>query len=166
MLLNLAKIINGKVVAEEFDLETSLNVNDLNEQDVVNASSIKVHAYIKAQDSNKFLLTVNYSCDLVFKCSRCLEETKKTISNSFERELLLKSFDDTSEDVMVISNNLIDLTEVVMEDLYLNFPNKVLCSPDCNGLCSMCGANLNYESCGCLEDNVDPRLAGLKDFFK
>ena len=37
-----------------------------------------------------------------------------------------------------------------------------LCREDCKGLCVVCGANLNRETCDCKRDWEDPRLAALK----
>ena len=39
---------------------------------------------------------------------------------------------------------------------------KPLCRPDCQGLCAMCGTNLNVERCSCEPRWVDPRLAVLQ----
>ena len=43
----------------------------------------------------------------------------------------------------------IDLTEDIREDILLAFPQQSLCRPDCRGLCSNCGCNLNVRDCGC-----------------
>ena len=37
-----------------------------------------------------------------------------------------------------------------------------LCKPDCAGLCSNCGANLNEGPCNCDKEDVDPRFAALR----
>ena len=46
------------------------------------------------------------------------------------------------------------------EELLLFFPTKMLCKPDCKGLCCKCGKNLNDGPCDCQKD-VDPRLESL-----
>jgi len=56
----------------------------------------------------------------------------------------------------------IDLSELLREQFYLVLPMKPLCRPDCKGLCSQCGVNLNIETCQCSVQWEDPRLAGLK----
>lgn len=43
----------------------------------------------------------------------------------------------------------IDLIEYCIENLNLNFPQKLLCSEKCKGLCYICGNNLNESECGC-----------------
>ena len=46
----------------------------------------------------------------------------------------------------------IDLTELLREDILLDFPQFFLCDDDCKGLCHRCGANLNDGPCGCPAD--------------
>ena len=57
----------------------------------------------------------------------------------------------------------IDLAPFVREQILLSLPDYVLCDPDCKGLCSVCGADLNDGECGCERAVPDPRLAALKD---
>lgn len=58
--------------------------------------------------------------------------------------------------------DVIDLGQLIEEQFYLALPMKPLCRPDCKGLCSHCGTNLNVASCDCQVRWEDPRLAGLK----
>jgi DUF177 domain-containing protein len=39
---------------------------------------------------------------------------------------------------------------------------KPLCRADCQGLCPVCGTNLNKGTCSCKREWEDPRLAALK----
>jgi uncharacterized protein len=50
-----------------------------------------------------------------------------------------------------------------VEQFVLSLPAKVLCDFACKGLCPRCGANLNLEECGCVEDEGDPRMAVFKN---
>jgi uncharacterized protein len=43
----------------------------------------------------------------------------------------------------------------------MDLPIQVLCDPNCRGLCSQCGANLNEGDCGCAPDTTASPLAGL-----
>ena len=49
--------------------------------------------------------------------------------------------------------NYLDIDKDVREEMLLNFPMKVLCSEDCKGICSGCGANLNNQKCSCAKDS-------------
>ena len=46
----------------------------------------------------------------------------------------------------------------------LNMDSKLLCSEDCKGLCSRCGANLNLGPCDC-KPEPDPRFAALQQLL-
>jgi uncharacterized protein len=51
----------------------------------------------------------------------------------------------------------------MQEQFYLSLPMKPLCSEDCQGLCPVCGTNLNRDTCDCRRDWDDPRFAALKN---
>ena len=62
----------------------------------------------------------------------------------------------------VYCGSTIDLAGIILEQLVVNLPIKPLCSDGCKGLCPKCGANRNTETCGCVDDDVDPRFEILK----
>jgi uncharacterized protein len=55
----------------------------------------------------------------------------------------------------------IDLEPIAREAVVLELPLAPLCRPDCEGLCPMCGADLNLGPCGCPPQARDPRWAPL-----
>ncbi len=60
----------------------------------------------------------------------------------------------------------LDLSNAVREEVILALNPYVVCDPGCRGLCPRCGTNLNERSCGCAEEERDPRweaLRALKD---
>jgi len=59
-------------------------------------------------------------------------------------------------------NDEIDLAQLMREQFYLSLPMKPLCRADCQGLCVVCGTNLNRAMCDCKREWDDPRLAPLK----
>jgi len=74
-----------------------------------------------------------------------------------ERELFERDLD-----FAVYENDQIDLDEMVLEQLELSLPSRVLCREDCRGLCPQCGADLNVEQCQC-KPQIDPRWRALAD---
>ncbi len=103
-------------------------------------------------------------------CNRCLKPTINNIETSLSGELLEATeedydFGDNYEETVVFyRDNIIDLEYYITTQIYLSLKLKTLCSEDCKGLCSVCGINLNDETCDCEIDTIDPRLAKLKDF--
>ena len=43
---------------------------------------------------------------------------------------------------------------------------RILCQPDCPGLCPQCGINLKLAKCACQVERGDPRLAVLAQLKK
>ncbi len=80
-------------------------------------------------------------------CSRCLINTDKINKLEFKKAYNI----DTVGEYLNLD---IDLREEIL----LNYPMKPLCMPDCKGLCSQCGKNLNFEKCGCSENLKDIRF--------
>lgn len=57
----------------------------------------------------------------------------------------------------------INLAALLWQELMLALPIKVLCKPECRGLCPQCGKNLNQEVCSCESEIRDPRFAALRN---
>ncbi|UUZ95769.1 DUF177 domain-containing protein [Paenibacillus sp. P25] len=106
-------------------------------------------------------------------CSRCLTPVRQKLNIPFhetfvrvEPENLPDEDDEEEEDVEYVTEERLDLTPYLLESVMFAIPFVPLCDEACQGLCPVCGANRNTEACGCKQDKVDPRLAGLADFFK
>jgi uncharacterized protein len=69
--------------------------------------------------------------------------------------------EDRDEAVLIDVHQILDLTEVIRQGLWLAMPEKTLCRPDCAGLCPNCGGNRNLGECHC-EALSDPRWASLQ----
>lgn len=91
-------------------------------------------------------------------CSRCLQDFVLDLNESIELTLLRPLPTDTPEEIDLRPEDLdteffdgvtIDVDFIVAEQIFLALPQKPLCHPDCQGLCSGCGAELNLESCRC-----------------
>lgn len=108
----------------------------------------------------------DYTADFTYvaPCDRCAEEVERKFSFSFSHILVSQLSNEDTGDFLVVENMQLDVDELVNEDVLLSMPDKYLCSEDCKGLCSRCGANLNDGPCDCKKE-VDPRLAGLLDLL-
>lgn len=102
-------------------------------------------------------------------CSLCLASFPLKVAFPFE-ETFYRADEPSArkreEEVRTYEGDEINLDEVIEEGLILALPMKPLCSPDCKGLCPVCGCDLNHHHCSCDVHTVDPRLAVLKDLIK
>ena len=103
-------------------------------------------------------------------CDRCLTEVDVPIEVSFSKEVDMKQsaegrIDDLDETDFINGYNL-DTDKLVYGELLVNWPMKILCKPDCKGICRKCGKNLNDGPCGCDTVELDPRMAVIAEIFK
>lgn len=114
-----------------------------------------------------FILALNCAATVATVCARCMKDISVDIEFSVN-ETFIRRADDSADDIDVtfFDNNEIDTDETVMNAFYMNLTGKYLCKPDCKGLCSKCGADLNEGECGCDKEEIDPRWQALIDIAK
>lgn len=71
----------------------------------------------------------------------------------------------SSNPYIVDDGGFIDLQPIIREEGILAVPIQALCSPDCKGLCPVCGQNLNEGTCTCADESIDPRLSSLRELL-
>ncbi len=112
-------------------------------------------------------LTVVAEGSFSVPCARCMKNVEEKFSASIRETLAHEEAEVRDRDAVVtFTGNSIDLHAVIWPNIFLALDSKYLCKEDCKGLCPMCGTDLNEGSCSCAEDDIDPRLAGLKDLLK
>jgi DUF177 domain-containing protein len=62
-----------------------------------------------------------------------------------------------------VTENRLDLSAWARDGLVLALPDKILCRPDCAGLCPVCGLDLNREPHVHETTGSDPRWAALAE---
>jgi uncharacterized protein len=126
--------------------------------------------------SDGILATGQLQIKVEMTCCRCLEPFSLTVDFYLEEEFY-PSVDifsggqinredaespEEDEATIIDEHHILDLSEVVRQNIVLAAPMHPVCRPDCAGLCSQCGHNLNEDPCGCHEEVIDPRWAALK----
>jgi uncharacterized protein len=102
------------------------------------------------------------------RCDRCLEAFDAPLDIAFQ-EVFQETVDqvaDETADVAYYQDDEIELAGLVEENLLMAEPLKALCKPGCLGLCPQCGVNRNVSPCHCSHDDIDPRLAKLRQLLK
>ncbi|MBR6102294.1 MAG: DUF177 domain-containing protein [Ruminococcus sp.] len=92
---------------------------------------------------------VEFSCRFVLShiCDRCLAEFEREYRYEFSHICVRDS--STNDELIVVSDNALDLNELAVSDSLLELPTKILCREDCKGMCFVCGQNLNEGECSC-----------------
>lgn len=118
-----------------------------------------------------FRLTATLQYEQTVRCMRCLEPV--TLPERSELELTIHEegadvgpgehqLEASDLGVIYVDSDVFDLEPVLLEQLELNAPMRVLCREDCRGLCPSCGQNLNEGECDCEPPRADPRWAALE----
>ena len=119
---------------------------------------------IRVQDG--LLIQGALESQLRLECVRCLAPFVLPITLQLEETFRLAKTSPNPETSYAVSDSgWLNLTPLLREQGWLSIPMKPLCSADCKGLCSQCGANLNSESCVCEKVKIDLRLAALKELL-
>jgi uncharacterized protein len=92
-----------------------------------------------------------------FMCGRCSEDFRLNIAGTcsvlfMQRETPLPD-ELPGDDLRSYrpGQNEIDITVDVRDALLLALPIRLLCSDNCQGLCPVCGENLNLGACRCVK---------------
>lgn len=88
--------------------------------------------------SSRILADCRVETVQLISCGRCLSEVEKNTIQEVKFSYNVADLQDFFE-----------IDQAVREEVLLSFPGKVLCKPDCRGLCPGCGVNLNAEKCCC-----------------
>ena len=99
-------------------------------------------------------------------CARCRKPLTVPVDFDISEVIMQDNGEEIDDDVLVISGEEIDIYDVILNSFLMNVDGKYLCSEDCKGLCSKCGADLNLGECGCENDDIDPRWAKLAEIMK
>ena len=159
MRLDLRKIIHVPGASVPFDLQL-----DLTHLDFLGARPITRPIQVQGKVTNRagaLQLEGTASTVLDLTCDRCCKpytaEKVVALDSLLAAEL---ENEDSEDEIILLDGGAVDLDEVASTAFILAMDTKNLCSEDCKGLCSRCGADLNDGPCGCKPD-VDPRLAAL-----
>src|SRR5436190_18153878 len=105
------------------------------------------------------VVTATIEAPWVGECRRCLEGASGTVHGEM-RELYEQDSD--GEETYPLAGDQLDLAPLARDAVLLELPLVPLCSEDCQGLCSECGANRNRQDCGHTNVPTDPRWAALE----
>ena len=128
---------------------------------------------VATRNQQGILLQGNFSGKVQLTCARCLNEYDHFLDWDFTELYFFNSRDTTKEDLILPDNAQIDVKRIILEEAQLDIPINPLCKDDCQGLCQVCGADLNLGDCGheesLPEEDSDEKehspFAGLKDLL-
>ena len=164
MLLDLSKIIACPGASVSFS--TSLDLSDLRygncypvSEPVQAEGSVRNTAGVLVM-TGKIFTTIHGVCD------RCATDFTSGVEFPLDVVLVTELSNEENEDewVFPLEGDSADLDDIIRTVFVLNMDSKLLCKPDCKGICCRCGKNLNHEACSCQKE-LDPRFAALRQLL-
>ena len=113
-------------------------------------------------------ITGSVELEMMIPCGRCLEDVPTDIHFDIDKKLTISDgtvIDEEMEETDYLIGFELDVEKLVYAEILVNWPMKVLCKDDCEGICKVCGMNLNKGACNCQRTELDPRMAAIQDIF-
>jgi uncharacterized protein len=107
---------------------------DMERDDIHLREPFAVDAFITKTDT-ELMVKAAISCPLLMTCARCLEDFSASVDTDAVFHYKVKPAD------------VVDITDQVREEIILAYPMFPICQPNCKGLCTTCGQNLNVTQC-------------------
>jgi uncharacterized protein len=107
------------------------------------------------------LFSLAFTARLHGPCYRCLGDAVLEVP-IHAREYQAEAPEDDQMTTPYVVGNMLELSQWARDAVALALPDKILCRPDCAGLCAVCGKNLNDEPHTHEEQQGDPRWAALE----
>ena len=165
MLLGLSKIIDCPGASVPFS--TSVDLSDLQYGESFPVNEPVLASGTVRNTAGVLMMTGTVHTTIHGVCDRCARDFERIVDIPIDVVLVTELTNEENEDewVFPLVGDNADLEDIVRTVFVLNLDSKLLCKPDCKGLCCRCGKNLNIESCIC-EKELDPRFAALKQLLE
>lgn len=161
----------GRRAGSMRELELTVTAHEMFGSDVIAVpagSPIDLDLRLEAV-SEGVLVTGTASAVATGECVRCLREVSEEVDVDLTELFTYpgsrheRRHEATEEDdpLPTLDGDLLDLESTVTDALVPALPFQPLCSPDCAGLCSVCGIRLDDAEPGHAHEVVDPRWAAL-----
>lgn len=163
MIIDLNPMLRGEVNVINIDFVLTPEIIE----DVTFESGARVFGKI-TNNAGYMRLTLKAELPYVGECARCLDTVRGVFSLDFERTVVTEGMvseerlEESVDEYIVIDDGKLVIDDAVREELLIDFPRKLLCSEDCEGLCPKCGKPKKEGDCGCVTKEIDPRLEVLK----
>jgi uncharacterized protein len=118
---------------------------------------------VVSRASSGTVFELRYRTRLHGPCYRCLADAVIDVDVS-AREYQATSSEGVEElRTPYVEDDQLDSSAWARDALVLELPDKILCRPDCAGLCPVCGGDLNVDPHGHDDEELDSRWSALSE---
>lgn len=157
--LRAVKLRSGEQYRDELDVE--ITPLDLGGQRYVPVPDPVTAALVVSRATTGTVFELDFAVRLHGPCFRCLADAVLEGSSSAREYQASNPAGDPELETPYLADDKLDLSAWAHDALVLALPEKILCKPDCAGLCPVCGRDLNVEPHEHDEQEPDPRWAAL-----
>ena len=158
MLFDVKSILHTPGKRLEFQFELDLSDVEFSGRYPV-SRPVEVRGEVRnTADLLDLTLTARTTLDAV--CDRCGKAFSQEKEIAYSCMLAEELQNEDNDEIVLLEDGKVDVGDLARTAFSLGMDTKTLCSEDCKGLCSRCGADLNLGPCSCKKE-TDPRLAVL-----
>jgi uncharacterized protein len=158
-----------------------IDVNKIKKEGLILQSSVEVDESLLIEDGGHFVNDLSYTVHLIrdgeqrikakgeiktaisLQCVRCTEFFEQKVDSKFDlilfpvglMQMTNTALKDQDMEYIFYEGDKIDLLKILMEQVNLFIPYNPICGEQCEGICPICGVNLNVESCKCDQSFTD-----------
>lgn len=169
MLINLSDVLTSEGKAEERQAEIELTQISCRMGTFPIMEKTPVSLTLKNLGMNKASIEGRAEITLAMNCDRCLKSVAQKITLHMIRQVTapdVRQEEKMDDEQNFMEGYQLDVDGLIKNECLMNLPMKILCKPDCKGICIKCGKDLNTGECGCDTFVPDPRMARIKDIFE
>ncbi len=169
MLVNLTDVFTSEGKTEERDVELDFIEFRAGSEVYPVVAKEPVHLVLTNIGQSKANIQGHVNVTLKMQCARCLQDVDQLFTISFEHDVVspdVEGNEDADDDQNFIEGYQLNVDDLIISEIFNNWPLRVLCQDDCKGICSVCGKNLNHGTCSCDTFVPDPRMAKFMDIFE
>ncbi|MDD6810602.1 MAG: DUF177 domain-containing protein [Lachnospiraceae bacterium] len=168
MFVNLTDVFTSEDKVVTMQVETQLKTVSTGREQYELVGKSPIVFTFKALGKGKARIDGQAEVTLAMNCDRCLKPVQKKIVLDFSREVYAPDvigMSEEADDQSFMDGYQLNVDDLLINEIIINWPMKVLCKPDCKGICRQCGKDLNTGACSCDTFVPDPRMAVIKDIF-
>jgi uncharacterized protein len=108
----------------------------------------------------------NLQATIAEQCVLCLTDVEQPLTSKIS-DLFIYPPENAPEEALAVGDDAhVDLAPLVRENMLISKPIRILCRPNCKGLCPNCGQNWNEGPCDCQDETGETRWTKLATLLK
>lgn len=164
MKLNFSELCSKRERTKNFDITLEDQSLRFDNKELKVLEPLKFQGEVKSYD-DIVNIKGKITGTIELECSRCLKNFSFPVDTDMDDEFTNNS-NQEDDSIILVEGDVLDITEVIVNNVISTLPIKNLCDENCKGLCHECGTDLNVHNCNCKNQDVDIRMAKLMDLFK